>query len=339
MRLTTYQEIEAGIADEVGLTVDSTTGNPSLQTDEFHLVKRAVSRGLALIWDAFWWPELMRVERRQYRDSYDSATAYTAGDEVYDVQSDLYYVALRASTGQAPSSWSGGEWVTNEAYWGKSARAYVANDYESTTAYVVGDQVYFPETGLVYQCHTASTGNDPTDESYWGEMVEFVPYVSLIQSGFTAIGRIKGVWSDDPRRFAGARPIDYTRGTDRIEFASPVQTRVWIEYQLRCPALTGAVYSSTTAYTAVDEESATGSTVIVTTDLSGTGYRGRAALRARTEHVADQVAYLLYLVTSGDGQGGWFYFNSTSTTADDGVDVLRPDDVASGSPGRWIRNS
>lgn len=38
-----------------------------------------------------------------------------------------------------------------------------------------------------------------------------------------------------------------------------------------------------------------------------------------------------------DGLGGDFYWNATSTAADNGTTVLRPNSVALGSPGRWLR--
>lgn len=69
------------------------------------------------------------------------------------------------------------------------------------------------------------------------------------------------------------------------------------------------------------------------------GYPGVAALRAETDHVENQMAYLLYAVSEGDGGGGWFSYDEASSVADDSIDVLKPDDVDSGSPGRWIRRS
>jgi hypothetical protein len=247
MRTTTYAELERAIADQLGLNVDESTGNPNLQADEFHVVKRAVSRALADIWDAAWWPELMRVDKRYFRDSYDSATAYAAGAEVFYVATGQYYVALRSTTGNAPATVSGSEYVANDAYWAESSRSYAAADYNAAVAYVAGDRVYYPPTGLCYQCHTAGTGNLPTATGYWGQLVEFEPYVDLIQSGFTTIGRVKGVWKEDPRRFVGCQPVDFVRQNDRIQLPAQPQNWIWVEYQLRVPRLIGAAYSASTA--------------------------------------------------------------------------------------------
>jgi hypothetical protein len=62
-----------------------------------------------------------------------------------------------------------------------------------------------------------------------------------------------------------------------------------------------------------------------------------SSLRARTEHSSNQVALLMWLVTEGDGGYGNFRFNSSSSVADDGIDVIRPTDISSGDPGRWVR--
>jgi len=72
---------------------------------------------------------------------------------------------------------------------------------------------------------------------------------------------------------------------------------------------------------------------------SSTGYDGVALLRAEIAHVENQMAYLLYATSEGDGGGGWFSYEESSSVADDSIDVLKPDDVDSGSPGRWVRRS
>ena len=64
---------------------------------------------------------------------------------------------------------------------------------------------------------------------------------------------------------------------------------------------------------------------------------GRAMLRAYTRHQNRQNAYLAYLTAPNDGFGGEFIYSDISTVADDGMDVLKPDDVDVSSPGRWIR--
>jgi hypothetical protein len=41
--------------------------------------------------------------------------------------------------------------------------------------------------------------------------------------------------------------------------------------------------------------------------------------------------------SAGDAGGGIFLWNNTSTLADNDGTIIRPNDVAAASPGRWIR--
>lgn len=69
-----------------------------------------------------------------------------------------------------------------------------------------------------------------------------------------------------------------------------------------------------------------------------------AGLRARTRH-EDQGdtmhgVMLAYGVTPGDGKAGLFRFSGDSTADDDaGLNVIKPTDIDTADPGRWIRLS
>jgi hypothetical protein len=339
MRTVSYQDLERGVAEMIGWPVDE------LDSAEFHQIKRALSRELEFIWRDWYWPELTITERRQCADDYDSAATYAALAQVFHPGSNAYYVALRASTDEAPATLSGtATWTVNSSYWAQLARSYGATPFNSATTYAVGDQVTYAEDGATYQLHTAaSAGTQPSNTSYWGRVPEFAPTVPWVHDGFTAIGDVAGVWVSNPGAFRGSVSVPWSRSPAGIAIfpvAGAEVPRPWVRYLQRPHRFTGDFYNNDTAYTATDAEDLTGTaTALNMSDTSGIGYAGRASLRARTQHLDNQVAYLLYLVTSGDGQGGWFYFNATSATADDGVDVLRPDDIASTNLGRWIRNS
>lgn len=64
---------------------------------------------------------------------------------------------------------------------------------------------------------------------------------------------------------------------------------------------------------------------------------GIAALRAITSYAANQIRFLEYLSVAGDGGGGFFKFDATSMATDDALDVIRPDNISDGNPGRWLR--
>lgn len=81
------------------------------------------------------------------------------------------------------------------------------------------------------------------------------------------------------------------------------------------------------------------STVILTSDLPVRAYT-LATLRARTRHEGQQIAMMSYFTTVGDGGAGWFFFVSASTATDDaGLSCVKPTDIDTADPGRWIRLS
>ena len=67
--------------------------------------------------------------------------------------------------------------------------------------------------------------------------------------------------------------------------------------------------------------------------------QGATELRTLTDYVDNQYAYLEFLATAGDGTGGAFVFDAASTATDDGRDYIKPNDILSASPGRWVRQN
>ena len=337
MRAVEYSVIERNVALRLGWDPDE------LDATEFGAIRDAVSQALEEIWRYGFWADLMRVERRRYRPAYAAATAYTAGTIVYHIGSDAYYIALKATTGNAPATKSAGVWTTNAAYWYAAAREYAGEEYDAATAYVAGDVVEYDETGLSYACHTSTTGNLPTDTTKWGVLTEFVPYVSWTQSGELPIGDVEGLYYSDLTRFRGAKPATWDRTRNGVEPRDyPYPTQPWVHFRARPHRFFGEAYDADLAYTVIDSEDSStadsaasggGGTAVLE------GYAGIAALRARTDHTSNQLAYLLYVTAEGDGGQGWFRFNTASTTADDGLNTLKPDDITGGNAGRWERVS
>lgn len=228
-------------------------GNPTANAKtvlalDVHLNKRA-----AECWEKFFWPELGLVEERTFRAPWDGATAYAAGAERYHRPSKKYAVALTASTNQAPYTYANGGWTVNAAYWGASAGSYTAADYVSTTAYVRGDQAYYPETDQWYALFAAtSTGNAPTDPTKWGALPRLKRNVAVDQSwAATVIGEFENIWEDHPELNAGACEIKFTLGTDGAAIVAGDLTRVWVEFRKRAPSWTGSTFSSTATYNTV----------------------------------------------------------------------------------------
>lgn len=78
-------------------------------------------------------------------------------------------------------------------------------------------------------------------------------------------------------------------------------------------------------------------TTTTTTEETVTGITGWLSLQARTLHREHEVIMLLYHTSVDDGQGGEFEFRTDSLATDDNLDICKPNDIASGDPGRWHR--
>lgn len=333
MKAIPYSEILAMVCDALGWDPDN------LDAHEFAQSKRAISAALREVYDYCFWPDLTRTEQWTFHPEYDDTEAVTAGEIRYYPPTDAYYTALRSTTGNEPATRSGDEWETNEAYWSLCQRTLTADDHDTTEAYARGDVVYDPITYAFYQCHTASAaGIAASNTSYWGVIEPLDPVIPWTRTGSNPIGRVEGVYRQDPRIHRGAEELPWDETNAGVQVRECDENNPWIRFQLRPPRLTGTTYDPALAYTAVSDEDAVTTEVI--DPVQGTfAIQGRAALRALTAHLDDEMQYLAFLVTAGDGSGGTFIFDASSTSADDGSDIIKPDDITHPNPGRWVRTN
>ena len=140
MRTSDYSEILTQTANLCGL-------DPlNLSADEFSKLRTYHSNRLASAYEFHFWPEVMRVEERWFRDAYDNTKTYAAGDEVYYSAEDAYYVALQASTGNLP---------TSTTYWGTPSPfdRYIA--FEQTGKTKIGQPIgVFSKNPRIYETYT-----------------------------------------------------------------------------------------------------------------------------------------------------------------------------------------
>lgn len=226
---------------------DYSDTNNGMAVEDFRLIRDTADLWLPEAWGYYWWPALTAIEKRRFRPVYSASENVTATTERFFIQEQKYYQALRAQSpaAQAPASAAG---VENSAYWAECKPEYRADDYASGTAYVAGDQVYYPTNGLFYQCHTASTGNAPTNTSYWGVLTEFDQYVLFEQTGQTVIGYCDEIWNRHPLRGQlNATRLNYRLEEDRVVVLESV-AEVFVEFRTRAPRLTGDAYVSTSSY-------------------------------------------------------------------------------------------
>lgn len=340
MQLASYDSLQRRTLSRLGEDYDGVAGAGTTGPDgqRWRDVRDSISESLEKWWLRTWWPALCRVEHRPLRVPYDSGTTYDAGTEVWHEPSLKYYHAIAdVPTDEPPAEHDGTEWDTNVAYWAESKRLYGGNDYDASTAYVAGDQVFYTTTNRWYQCHTAATGEAPTETDFWGPLVEFIPTLARVLAGYANIGHVRGMFCQDPRRYPETDTLDYEEVEDGWQVLSEGHPWPWVVYRLRCPRLEGLAYDATATYTPSDDEGE-GVVSYISEVSANRAIAGRTALRAITSHRDLQLAYLSYLATPGDTSGGEFLYDATSTAEDDGVDVLKPDNVDAADPGRWIRS-
>jgi len=255
MTLCHYSDILKLAAQIAGLDYSMEVGASGLDVDAERQLRVAINTHLQMLWPKGKWPGITRCEQREFRATYGSGTTYQAGTFVFFPQTMAYYQAVRSGgfSGQAPADSSD---VLNSAYWASAATSFSGNDYSASVAYVAGDIIYYPTTDLYYQCHTASTGNVPTNTTYWGALVPFDVYISYTQTGETEIweqGEIV-VWDENPRATTRAVevPSFLSENGVQVNFAlSPA--RPWVEYKVRVPNLAGEVWLTGSTYAVGDQ--------------------------------------------------------------------------------------
>lgn len=303
MRVAPYSELQASVARLLGLDPDN------LDDSEFAIIRDGVNRGLAAIARRVGAQGFQRCEERWFRDHYVDGTSYAAGDQVFYPATQTYYQAVQSSNGEPPALETAGTYAVNGEYWAESKRAYTADDWDDAVGYDAGSQVYYPVTGLYYQAKApAVAGTLPTNTSYWYPLVRFDPYVPPMQTGFTTIGRVVGVFAENPRAFAGAVMLPWRRSEVGVQVYTD-QPSVWIEFQTRPHRFNGTAWSSTATYTAVDDEAASSSTTssgprIYTGTASPEGTVTANPGSIYVQQVSSTVTQT-WVKASGTGNTGW----------------------------------
>lgn len=228
-------------------------GKASPTSDDSASLATFINARAREFWEAYYWPELMTVEKRTFRAQYSAANTYVAAQEVYYPSTQLYYVALRAvPTNQPPDTGLGSPLSLNTAYWAESLGVYSGDNWSNTAAYAAGTPVYQPLDGNFYQSFTATTNNSPPNASFWGLLVPFVRSIDLVGgnqgASATSLGWVKQCWDADPLAdFDGACPQPFDRYATRLVVRGEAQV-VWVEFRLRVNDFSGANWSSSTAY-------------------------------------------------------------------------------------------
>lgn len=310
MKAIAYSEILASVADELGWDAEA------LDAVQFRQSRRAISTVLARVEEYCFWPELVLVQERTFHPEYDDAEAVAAGTVRFFPPTGEYYTALRATTGNEPASWSGGEWVINLSYWSLASRELSADLWEATDDYAQGDQVYDPVTFLYYQAHTnPPVGALPTNTTYWGQIEALNPCIPYTGAGLDPIGLVEGVYTRDPRVFRYDTSIPYERSAEGIQVREVGVNKPWVRFLRRPPKLVGDYYDVTASYEPVDEEDYLSPTVLP--DVGEDYVYWPTLAQAQAVVIT---ASRVDLGSDGNGRPGTFLRDITYTGATDGVD-------------------
>jgi hypothetical protein len=215
----------------------------NLAPDEFADLRDYANNRLRFSWNYRAWFELKRSQQRYFRAIYDNATAYTATEEVFDPETQLYYQALRSTTGNPPSL-SGAE---NSAYWAEGADRYGGDNWESGADYEVGDKVRRQTDDRIYQCHTAHTSGASFDATKFGILTPFKRYVAFQQEGEDAIGQVIRVTDVDPEVRGDARDVRYFTTSSGVTVYEDL-AYIWITFRLAAPVLKGKAFDEEAIY-------------------------------------------------------------------------------------------
>lgn len=94
MRAVTFQSVLDGAAARIGLDPTQT-----IQPSTASALTEYINTRIRFAWEAYKWPELSAIEKRQFRETYDAAKTYTQNDEVFYL--GAYYRRTAAGSGSA----------------------------------------------------------------------------------------------------------------------------------------------------------------------------------------------------------------------------------------------
>lgn len=170
---------------------------------------------------------------------------------------ELVAVLTEAINARLRTAWEAFPWPERT----RLEERFLRDAYDAAVTYAAGDQVYYATDDTYYEALQATTGNAPTNATYWEEAEDLERYVAWEQEDQTAVGEFFTIWSANPRVSRTAREIGFSlseRGAELV-LGATTGTSVWVEYGTRPVEMTSTPYDGTEAY-------AVGDVVYFTTD-------------------------------------------------------------------------
>jgi len=101
MKTVTFKSIVYGALGRLGQQPELSAPSAATIAQQAQYIQTRIREA----WEFAFWPELMEIEQRAYRDAYAAGTTYALDAEVYNAADEKYYISLQAAnTGNDPAT-------------------------------------------------------------------------------------------------------------------------------------------------------------------------------------------------------------------------------------------
>lgn len=185
-----------------------------------------------------------------------AAVGARAGFGREEISGDLFadlrdFLSRRLDEGFEYTNWP--ELTRWEERWFRAA-------WDAGTVYAAGDEVFESGSGKYWRAlGTTVAGENPSSSSDWEAVTSnFDCYVGYEQAGQTVLGSVFRVTELNPKLYAGesARSLSFWLSDLGVQVTKGINgslASVWVQFRIRTPELTGAVWDEDASYAAGEQ--------------------------------------------------------------------------------------
>lgn len=191
MRTVTFQSVLHGVAHRMGIESDSTDPGYNLLDSTARTLTEYINTAYKVAWEFWPWPDSLTIEQR-------TAVAQEiaedqSGETFIGEMLAIYMRDPRTASNPGPVAFEyhQGGWFLKDSSLATSTvycqyrpaiNYFTAEPYDNSTAYIVGNTVYYATSGDCYRCIQAGTGNLPTDDTFWSK----IPFMASLRDAVIA---------------------------------------------------------------------------------------------------------------------------------------------------------
>lgn len=211
--------------------------------------------------------------------------------------------------------WTSNWWIDNTVI----SRRYFREQYESSKEYSYGDEVYDPVSAKYYMALQTSTGQAVTSLAHWAESLERYDGLETFDVSKTYAVGDQVSYQDYSWQCIAVPPSN----------EDPTNTTYWAPLN---PFIKALPWSCEGYVSSSDLQGASAVSECKRVRFFNT----LVEFRAFTEYADNCFAMLLGVLAKGDIAPIRMYsFYAADTDSDTGREVIKPDNITSGDPGRW----